>query len=54
MKDSLAALPFQLANQVVAAEGGGEASTPAWLFGVVAFAILVGLLIATMMIKVDR
>jgi len=50
MNDSLAAL----ASQLVAAEAAGEASTPAWVFGLVAFAILIGLLIATMMIKVDR
>ncbi|MEY2990028.1 MAG: hypothetical protein ACO3YU_05270 [Candidatus Nanopelagicales bacterium] len=39
---------------VVASEAGGEAGAPAWLFGVVAFAILSALLVVTMMIKVDR
>lgn len=50
MNHSLAAL----ASQLVAAEGAEEASTPAWIFGLVGFGILVGLLIVTMMIKVDR
>ena len=39
---------------VLASEAAGEAGAPAWLFGVVAFALLVGLLVVTMMIKVDR
>lgn len=39
---------------LLASEAGGEAGAPAWLFGVVAFAILAGLLVVTMMIKVDR
>ncbi len=39
---------------VLASEATGEAGAPAWLFGVVTFAILVGLLVVTMMIKVDR
>ena len=39
---------------VLASEAGGEAGAPAWLFGVVAFGLLVGLLVVTMMIKVDR
>ncbi len=39
---------------VLASEAGGEAGAPAWLFGVVAFVILTGLLLVTMMIKVDR
>lgn len=39
---------------VLASEAAGEAGAPAWLFGVVTFAILVGLLVVTMMIKVDR
>ncbi|MGA0210249.1 MAG: hypothetical protein ACO3LZ_10065 [Candidatus Nanopelagicales bacterium] len=39
---------------VVASEAGGEAGAPAWLFGVVAFAILSALLVVTMMLKVDR
>jgi hypothetical protein len=39
---------------VLASEATGEAGAPAWLFGVVTFAILVGLLVVTTMIKVDR
>ena len=39
---------------VLASEAAGEAGAPAWLFGVVAFGLLVGLLVVTMMIKVDR
>lgn len=39
---------------VLASEAAGEAGVPAWLFGVAAFALLVGLLVVTMMIKVDR
>jgi hypothetical protein len=39
---------------VLASEAAGEAGAPAWLFGVVTFGILVGLLVVTMMIKVDR
>jgi hypothetical protein len=58
MNDVLASLPHHLVNQIgsqlVAAEAAGESSTPAWLFGVIAFGILGGLLAVTMMIKADR
>lgn len=43
-----------LTSQVMASEAAGEASVPAWVFGLAAFGILTGLLIVTMMIKVDR
>jgi hypothetical protein len=39
---------------LMASEAAGEASTPAWVFGLFGFGVLVGLLILTMMIKVDR
>ncbi len=36
------------------AEGSGGAVVPGWAFGIFAFVVLSVLLIATMMIKVDR
>jgi len=39
---------------LMASEAAGEASVPAWVFGLFGFGVLVGLLIITMMIKVDR
>jgi hypothetical protein len=39
---------------VVASEAAGKSGAPAWIFGVVSFGILMGLLVVTLMIKVDR
>lgn len=39
---------------IVASEGAGEHNQNPWLFGLAALGILVGLLIVTMMINVDR
>ena len=50
----MSSLVASAAAQVVASEAAGQASVPAWVFGASALGILVGLLIVTMMIKVDR
>ena len=39
---------------LAASEAGGEAGVPAWAFGLAALGVLGGLLIITMMIRVDR
>ena len=39
---------------LAASEAGGEAGVPAWVFGLAGLGVLVGLLIVTMMIRVDR
>lgn len=43
-----------VATELLASEAAGKSGTPAWIFGVVAFGVLVGLLVVTLMIKVDR
>ena len=45
---------FVVGSQVLASEAAGEAAVPAWVFGLTALGILGGLLVITMMIKVDR
>ena len=39
---------------LAASETVGDAGVPAWVFGLAALGVLVGLLIITMMIRVDR
>ena len=39
---------------LMASEAAGEASVPAWVFGLFAFGVLAGLLIVTTMINVNR
>ncbi len=50
----MSALVVVASSQVLASEAAAEAAVPAWVFGLAALGILGGLLVITMMIKVDR